>query len=133
MAEACIELGRDGEALNLINTIRERAGVALLTNINQEKVRHERKIELAFESHRWYDLRRWRIATTTLSKPFRGLVYSLDYNSTKSGGPLKFKISITPNVDGDNEKRFFDRHYYLPINSSRTSNNSNLVENPGYI
>ncbi|MDR1369369.1 MAG: RagB/SusD family nutrient uptake outer membrane protein [Dysgonamonadaceae bacterium] len=132
MAEACVELGRDGEALNLLNTIRERAGVAQLTSVDREKVRHERKIELAFESHRWYDLRRWRIATTELSKPFKGLVYSLDYNSTNSGGPWKFKISVTPNVDGDNEKRFFERHYYLPISSWRTSNNPKLVENPGY-
>ncbi len=133
MAEASIELGRNGEALTLVNAIRERAGVALQTSIDREKVRHERKIELAFESHRWYDLRRWRIATTALSRPFRGLVYSLDYNSTTSGGPWKFKISVTPNVDGDNEKRFFERHYYLPISSSRTSNNPKLVENPGYL
>jgi len=132
MAEACIELGLNSEALSLVNAIRERAGVALLTSIDREKVRHERKIELAFESHRWYDLRRWRTATAEISRPFRGLVYSLDYNSTNTGGPWKFQISVTPNVDGENEKRFFDRHYYLPISSSRTSNNAKLVENPGY-
>ena len=41
-----------------LNKIRERAGIALLSNINMEKVRHERRVELAFEGHRWFDLRR---------------------------------------------------------------------------
>lgn len=131
-AEACIELGKTGEALNLVNTIRERAGVALLTSIDRDKVRHERKIELAFESHRWFDLRRWRIAEEAISKEFKGLCYDLDYNSYVQGTP-KYKITVIDRVDGDNQKYFPKKMYYLPITKGRISNNPNLApENPGY-
>ena len=51
-------------ALKDINEIRGRAGVKLLTagNLTLDKVRHERKVELAFEKHRYWDLKRWRLA-----------------------------------------------------------------------
>ena len=130
-AEACIELGRPGEALTLINAIRDRAGVAPLTSIDRDKVRHERKVELAFESHRLFDLRRWRTAVDKISRPFSGLIYSLDYNSYAAGTP-KFKVEVIDNVDGEKQKKFFEQHYYLPITPNRISNNPKLVENPGY-
>lgn len=131
-AEACLELGKTDQALSLINKIRERAGIALLGSIDQEKVRHERKIELAFESHRWFDLRRWRIAETAINREFKGLNYDLDYNSVTAGAP-KYKVSVIPRVDGDNQKFFPSKMYYLPITKGRISNNPNLgPENPGY-
>jgi hypothetical protein len=131
-AEACIELGKQAEALQLVNAIRQRAGVALLTSIDREKVRHERKIELAFESHRWFDLRRWRTATTEITKSFKGLAYALDYSSYKAGTP-KYIITVNVRVDGDNQKYFPEKMYYLPITKGRISNNQNLApENPGY-
>lgn len=131
-AEACIELGKTAEALELVNKIRERAGVALLKTIDRDKVRHERKIELAFESHRWFDLRRWRTAETEISKAFKGLQYTLDYNSTLTGTP-KYEIKVIDRVDGDNQKYFPKKMYYLPITPGRIANNPNLApENPGY-
>ncbi len=62
-AEACVELNQHlNEALNDINEIRGRAGIKLLTasELTLEKVRRERKVELAFERHRYWDLKRWR-------------------------------------------------------------------------
>lgn len=64
-AEALNELGYNpnGEAFMLLNRIRERAGLAALSSIelhDQESFRtaleHERRVELAFENHRWFDL-----------------------------------------------------------------------------
>ncbi|MEH6307564.1 RagB/SusD family nutrient uptake outer membrane protein [Olivibacter sp. CPCC 100613] len=64
-AEALNELGYapDGEAFTLLNRIRERAGLAALSSTelpDQESFRktlaHERRVELAFENHRWFDL-----------------------------------------------------------------------------
>ena len=51
-------------ALKDINEIRGRAGIKLLTagDLTLDKVRHERKVELAFEKHRYWDLKRWRLA-----------------------------------------------------------------------
>ncbi|HBN04928.1 MAG TPA: RagB/SusD family nutrient uptake outer membrane protein, partial [Bacteroidales bacterium] len=48
-AEASMELGKDGDALWAVNEIRKRAGMPELATITRDKVRQERKIELAFE------------------------------------------------------------------------------------
>lgn len=135
-AEAAIELGKNEEALKEINDIRARAGIQLLSNINLDKVRHERKVELAFEGFRWFDLRRWRIADKVLDsrkKPFHGLRYILDYNSTLTGGDYKYELQIIPGGTGDNYKIFPEKLYYIPIKQQRIANNENLKpENPGY-
>ncbi len=126
-AEAAFELGKTEDALDGVNQIRMRAGIAALNSIDRNKIRHERKVELAFEGHRYWDVRRWRIATTVLSTPQSGIRYYLDYNTRK------YKIVVNPNVE-DNTALvpFYEYNYYLPITIARTGNNPNLVENPGY-
>jgi hypothetical protein len=126
-AEAAFELGRSNDALNAVNQIRSRAGIVSLSSIDREKIRHERKVELAFENHRYWDLRRWREAETQLSRSFSGLQYILDYNTKK------FKIVVVDDVDGTyNRPHFFARNYYFPITRARTGANPNLEENPDY-
>lgn len=135
-AEAAIELGKTDEALKEINDLRERAGIALLSSIDMDKIRHERKVELAFEGFRWFDIRRWRIADKVLDtrvNPFHGLRYILDYESTLTGEPYKYELVVIPGGTGDNYKVFPKKMYYLPIMQKRISNNENLKpENPGY-
>jgi len=126
-AEAAFELGKSGEALNAINQIRDRAGIAKLTAVDREKIHHERKVELAFENHRYWDLRRWRKAETSLTRSFSGMQYILDY-ATK-----KYKILIVNDVVGATTPPKFPAHtYYFPITKARIAQNQNLVENPGY-
>ena len=68
LAECYAALDRTDEALENLNVIRERAGVRKLTTADlstmslMEWVRNERAIELHAEGHRYYDVRRWRIA-----------------------------------------------------------------------
>ncbi len=50
MAEAAYELGKDGEALEFVNQIRKRAGINKLTSIDLDKIKHERKVELALKT-----------------------------------------------------------------------------------
>lgn len=127
MAEAAFELGKTDKALEAVNQIRSRAGIALVTDIDREKIRHERKVELAFEGQRYWDLRRWRIATSVLSVNRSGLRYILDYNTRK------YKLKVIPNIDGEVTAPKFNAHnYYFPITLARTGKNENLVENPGY-
>ena len=63
-----------------LNLIRARTGVAMpaiATGLSQvdfrEKVRNERRIELAFEGHRFWDVRRWMIGAQTENAPLRGM------------------------------------------------------------
>jgi hypothetical protein len=53
-----------------VNLVRERAGLTgleagLSKDQMRNKIRHERRIELAFEGHRFFDVRRWKIAEQT--------------------------------------------------------------------
>lgn len=127
LAEAAFELGKTDEALDAINDIRERAGLGDLASVTREDIRHERKIELAFEGHRYWDLRRWRIATSVINGTnYSGIRY--DYGSQ----PGKYKITILENVHGTTNTRFEESNYYFPITLGRTGANPNLEENPGY-
>jgi hypothetical protein len=126
-AEAAFELGKTGEATDKLNQIRQRAGMPDITSIDREKIRHERKVELAFENHRYWDLRRWRVAETKLTRSFSGLRYLYD---SQSG---KFKVEVINDVDGvTNPPTFPANNYYFPITQDRIGANKNLVENPGY-
>jgi len=64
-AEALLEVGRDGDATDQINDIRNRAGLgdlagtATLTDLQQEK-----RVEMALEPHRWFDIVRWDLGPT---------------------------------------------------------------------
>jgi len=131
-AEAAFELGRNNDALDAVNQIRNRAGIALLNDIDRDNIRHERKVELAFEGHRYWDVRRWRTAVVDLSKNNSGLQYILEYNSTLDGSP-KYKVRVIENFDGTVAvPAFYPQNYYFPITLERTANNPKLVENPGY-
>ncbi|WP_233377876.1 RagB/SusD family nutrient uptake outer membrane protein [Maribellus sp. CM-23] len=127
-AEAAFKLNKPGEALSAINAIRNRAGVAPRGDISFELIKKERKVELAFEGHRYWDLRRWRIAETEIIKRQTGLRYVRDYASGK------LQLQVIENIDGGpNVTPVFESHYYyLPITKTRTQQNSNLIENPGY-
>ncbi len=62
-AEAAIEVGDAASALEYLRPIRERVGMPAIaaTDINRLRLeyRNERRVELAYEEHRYYDLRRW--------------------------------------------------------------------------
>ena len=124
--EAAFELGSTSEAFDAINQIRSRAGVATLTTVTRDQIRHERKVELAFEGHRYWDLRRWRIAERVIPVNRTGLRYVLDYTTRK------YKLVLQNDYDGVSAPVFEARNYYFPITANRISNNRNLVENPNY-
>lgn len=131
-AEAQFELGNTGEALDAINQIRDRAGVAELKSIDREKIHHERRIELCFEDHRYWDLRRWREAEAELNGPHTGLNYLLDWESFKSG-EARFWLEVKDKIDDAIEDPSFpSNNYYMPIGDATVALNTNIVDNPGY-
>lgn len=70
-AEAANELGQTATAATYVNMIRNRAGLANTTALNQvdmrNAIKHERRIEFALEFERFYDLVRWGDAPILLS------------------------------------------------------------------
>ncbi|WP_029901777.1 RagB/SusD family nutrient uptake outer membrane protein [Prevotella sp. 10(H)] len=132
LAEACMELGgKDGEALSAVNEIRGRAGIKKLDVITLEKVRHERRIELAFEKHRYWDMKRWRIAHLDVTQGgltnFRGSALYPWYNL--SDGKYTFEIGTNP----PKQKRIFlEKNYYVRLYGNDISTNPLLVQNPGF-
>jgi len=130
-AEACVELGDNTNALTAINAIRNRAGIAPRTSINRDQVRHERKMELAFENHRWWDIRRWHIADQLLNaKQFKALNPYLVWENGKDVSQMKyiFKVEDAPK----NTRTFLPKLYYERIPDDAISTNENIKQNPGY-
>lgn len=126
-AEAAMELGNSSDALTSINLIRARAGAALQTSIDIDKIRNERAMELAFENHYYWDLKRWRIADVVLNNArFKGLMpyYVFDEN--------KYIFLSEPELMQRNYN-FDKRFYYEPIPGGELGKNPNLYpNNPNY-
>lgn len=126
VAEAEFELGNLETAAEALNKTRERAGISLVdaSTITRDKVRTERSSELAFETHRYWDLRRWRTGADVLNKRMQGLQIIL-HHATGKFYFMPFNCESFTRV-------FKPEHYYNPITNGRINNNPKLVENPGY-
>ena len=125
-AEAEFEMGNKGPAATALNMTRSRAGISLVdaTSITLDKVRTERRSELAFEAHRYWDLRRWRTAISVLNYRFQGLRIIYHFASGK--------YYFIPFNCETFTRAFKQEQYYNPITTSRIDNNPELVENPLY-
>lgn len=131
LAEAAMELGKTADALDAVNNIRNRAGITPLTAITMDKIRHERKVELAFEGHRFWDMKRWRIAHLDVQQGglngFSGSALYPWYD-IRDGKYIFEKGTNTPK-----QKRIFlEKNYYGKINADDMNSNPKLVQNPGY-
>lgn len=129
-AEASTELNINEETSRAcINLIRDRAGVKGLDSIDLEKIRNERKIELAFENHRWWDMKRWRISTEVLNNFAADAIYP--YLVWEEGKlPSEMKYIIKREKAPKPTKTFLPKMYYVKIPTGQTS--SHLEQNPGY-
>lgn len=131
-AEALNELGGDQiEVLKYLNAIRKRAGIPLYGEGDtplpipagqaamREAIHAERRVELAFETHRWFDIRRWKIVKSVM-KPVHGM-----------------------NVDGTNNDEFFkitqvadrawtDTYMWFPVPQYEIDRSKLVVQNPGW-
>lgn len=111
-AEAMAEQDRLSDGLRALNKVRQRAGFTTdLTATNKEHllnlIRRERMVELAFEGHRYWDLRRWGLATSVLND-----MNVSGIKVTKDGDQW-----IYEKIDADNgRKRVYpERHNRFPI------------------
>ena len=133
-AEAKIEAGSiDQSVYEAINKVRVRAGLPTIessygTGLSQSDlrnvVRRERRVELAFENKRWWDLIRWKTAEVEINKPVMAMKITTDATG---------KLVYTP-VPAYNGEHKFDpaKNYLFPIWQSIINQNPKITPNPGY-
>ena len=123
-AEACMELNQH------LDVALKDIKLLVAGNLTLDKVRHERKVELAFEKHRYWDLKRWRLAHLDVSKGgltnFRGTALCPYYN-IKSG-----KYTFETGVPEKRKRLFLEKNYYTVFRAEDLSTNPLMVQNPGY-
>ena len=129
-AEACLELGEEDEAKTYINMIRRRAGLPALTETGEalrQRYRNERRIELCFEDHRFYDVRRWVIGPEAYNIQVTQAIieYKLQPDHTTATIP-EVKHQVFETREWDNKA------YFLPILRAEMNKNPLLINNPGY-
>jgi len=122
-------VGPDATVYNAINLIRTRSELpALAPGLSQDQmrtaIRRERRIELAFEDKRFWDLRRWKIAEVNINKPLHGIAITSD-----GAGGFNYTPVTTPGGD-----RHFDagKNYLFPLPQAAMDQNKKLTQNPGY-
>jgi starch-binding outer membrane protein, SusD/RagB family len=122
-AESKFELGQgtDPTALAALNAVRTRAGMPALAALTQADIRYERRMELAFEGLRLFDIRRWKIAATVMPIP---AVSGIEYIDASGARKLVSQAASA--------RAFPTRAYLWPIPQAELDLNSNLKQNPGY-
>lgn len=130
-AECLAALGRDGEALEAMNPVRNRAGIPELTTADlsgtmtaTDWVRNERSVELWGEGFRYYDVRRWMIARKTLGA---GVRYGLNAEVKDPS----FEVFNTPTVINQQFK-WTDRMYLFPVFYNEVYKNPQMIQAPEY-
>ena len=125
-AEACYNLSKTSEANDAVAAIRARVGLPYTPKGGSElwdAIRQERRVELAFEGHWYWDLRRWKVAHKAYPEGLTGYqVHGLKVTDNGDGSFTYEYVSV------DNEDREFqERMYRLPMPDGELENNS-LVE-----
>ena len=126
-AEAAEETGQNLDlGLQYINKLRTRAGLVNATSLTKELVRRERRVELAFEGLRYFDVKRWDLGPTVMNGPY--------YGSRKgSVDPQTGKVTWANDYILVENRTFYPaRNYLLPIPQSELDVNPNMTQNPGY-
>jgi SusD family. len=112
-----------------VNSLRTRAAVNLpalpagyTLEEMREAIRHERQVELAFEGHRFWDLRRWMMAGQTLGAPLRGVRIE-----KQNDGQINYTPMVVEN------RVWHDRLYFYPIPQTEVIKlNGVIVQNKGW-
>ena len=141
-AEARFELDEkisDADLELTLNRTRARGGLPKLTNefvtkngLNmRDEIRRERRVELAQESHRYWDLNRWKMAETEMPKPILGnYFFKTEFGTT-------VQVNLTPDnyiqVQAASFRKFDPAKDYLwPLPINELALNPSLKQNPGW-
>lgn len=126
-AEIMYELGNEEQAREYVNKVRGRQSVNMppVTVSGEklrDKIRNERRVELAFEGHRFFDVRRWGIADKTENRDLLAMNIQ-----KKEDGSKTYEISLLL------KRSFLEQHKLVPIPRTEIDKSEgSLVQNPGY-
>ncbi|WP_270568932.1 RagB/SusD family nutrient uptake outer membrane protein [Coprobacter secundus] len=129
--------GPDQTVYDAINHVRRRAGQPEISGLGQaelrERIRNERRVELAFENKRYFDIMRWRIGDKVLVGPF----YKMEITYQRPAEMVPTAVSVPSyNPRAVYFTRIFDsqKNYLLPIPQHAISRNPKLAghQNPGW-
>lgn len=122
-------VGPDATVHDVINQIRSRTSVAMpdlpagLSQVEmRDRIRNERRVELAFEEHRFYDIRRWKIAEDLLNGPMQGVQMAVD---DVSGEVIYSRFDFE-------ERTFPTKLYVMPIHQSEIDKSPGLTQIGGW-
>jgi hypothetical protein len=153
-AEAAFELGDNTTAAGYMKQVRDRAGLTTALTpgeITFDRIVHERRVELAFEGHQLFDMKRWRIAHTvwngagmtesnfinaanigSTSRPSTMVFGLWPYKYFNPGNPndgkYVFKVVKPSRVTAAH--RFRLGNYYSEIGQNVLNGNPKIVRNP---
>ncbi len=127
LAESINEVsGPNAEAYDYLNQVRKRAGLASLDGLSKDAFRtavlNERRVELAFENHRWFDLQRTKTPTELAA-------FMNAHGALEKANPTVVRGGIAFNAL---DYQYSDFEYFLPIPAPQILINKNLTQNPGY-
>lgn len=135
-AEATNEFsGPSSEVYNVLLDLRKRAGIlpgsdnsyGIAPGMSQSQmrdfIRNERRIELAFEEHRFWDIRRWKIADQAYNS---APLYGINIQKSSSGQIFYSKVPVLTTVFRSPQM------YFYPIPYSEVIKNPKMEQNPGW-
>ncbi len=130
-AEAMIALNESDGARTYINEIRTRGGMPAIPNsvtgtALRDLLRYERRYELAFEEHRYYDARRWVIAESAFTGPANAIEI---FGKLNPDNTLTWTYKV---VNSGQDRLFTRKHYLIPIMAAEIRRNDKMKQNPGY-
>lgn len=135
-AEAAMELGQQPVAVGYINQVRERAGIQPLSSVTVDDIIQERRVEFAFEDHRYWDLKRFRrahivwngVVNSPTAQHYALFPYLVVAPGTPNDGKYVFDRLTFSNTL---HPRFFElRNYYNFIDLGWQNANPKIVLNP---
>jgi len=109
-----------------LNKIRGRVSLPdVPSGLTQEQMRtlihHERRVELAFEEHRFWDVRRWKVASSTLGAPVKGVKITQDDAGNFTYSPVQVEQRV-----------FQPKMYWYPIPQSEVLKLHHWEQNKGW-
>ncbi len=140
--ECALALGDETDARNMLNKIRFRSGMPAVTDAGANLVnryRNERRVELAYEEHRYHDVRRWMIAAETVGRGIKTIKVVATLKSGQSPhvpyryDPAVYNYTYTTEDNTEIETRkWVDKMYFRPLSRDEINRNDKLIQNPGY-